>query len=71
VAQDAYSKAVEKARMQITLFFWPLKVLTSPLTHVLEGQGPVRHRQDVWWSVYVHVRRGHEEPSGRDHEWYR
>ena len=48
-----YSKAVEKARMQITLFFWPLKVLTSPLTHVLEGQGPVRHRQDVWWSVYV------------------
>ena len=53
VAQDAYSKAVEKARMQITLFFWPLKVLTSPLTHMLEGQGPVRHRQDVWWSVYV------------------
>ena len=48
-----YSKAVEKARMQITLFFLPLKVLTSPLTHVLEGQGPVRHRQDVWWSVYV------------------
>ena len=39
--------------MQITLFFLPLKVLTSPLTHVLEGQGPVRRRQDVWWSVYV------------------
>ena len=67
MAQDAFSKAVEKARMQITLFFWPLKV--AP--HVLEGQGPVRHRQDVWWASVcaVHVRRGHEEPSGRDHEW--
>ena len=33
--------------------------------HVLEGQGPVRHRQDVWWASVcaVHVRRGHEEPS--------
>jgi len=41
--------------------------------HVLEGQGPVRHRQDVWWASVcaVHVRRGHEEPRGRDHEWYR
>ena len=33
--------------------------------HVLEGQCPVRHRQDVWWASVcaVHVRRGHEEPS--------